>query len=86
MFSLIIKDFTTKGSILRSYKSTSQSSEDTDITTKEYTYDDVLYLIGKHTKMSDKNKQKAKVRFWDMFIMDAILGNRDRHRGLDGRK
>ena len=78
---VIIKDFTTKGSVLRSYKSTSQSSEDTDITTKEYTYDDVLYLIGKHTKMSDKNKQKAKVRFWDMFIMDAILGNRDRHRG-----
>lgn len=78
---VIIKDFTNKNMTLKSYKSTSQSSEDTDITTKEYTYEDVLDLISKHTKMTDSNKYKAKVRFWDMFIMDAILGNRDRHRG-----
>lgn len=78
---VILKDFTTKDAKLRSYKSTRQSSEGTDLSGKGYTYKDVLYLISKHKKMSEENKQKTLVRFWDMFICDAILGNRDRHHG-----
>lgn len=78
---VILKDFTTKGAKLRSYKSTRQSSEETTLSGKAYTYKDVLYLINKHTKMSDANKQKTITQFWDMFICDAILGNRDRHHG-----
>ena len=31
--------------------------------------------------MSDANKQRTIIQFWDMFICDAILGNRDRHHG-----
>lgn len=78
---VILKDFTTKEAKLRSYKSTRQSSEGTDLSGKSYTYRDVLYLIGKHTKMSEENKRKTIIQFWDMFICDAILGNRDRHHG-----
>lgn len=78
---VILKDFTNKGDTLRSFQDTQQSSEDTDLYNKEYTYNDIIYLIDKHTKMSDSNKLKAKAQFWQMFIMDAILGNRDRHRG-----
>jgi hypothetical protein len=78
---VILKDFTEHGVTLRSYKNTQESSEDTDISNKKYTYNDVLYMINKHTKMSSDNKQKAITQFWDMFICDAILGNRDRHRG-----
>lgn len=79
---VIIKDFTIKGySRLQSFKDTRQSSEGTDLSSKTYTYTDVLRLIEKHTKMNDINKEKMKVRFWDMFICDAILGNRDRHHG-----
>lgn len=78
---VIIKDFINKGEQLKSYSSTKQSSEITDIVTKEYTYKDVLHMINSHTKMSDKNKKLAVSQFWDMYLCDAILGNRDRHGG-----
>ena len=78
---VILKDFSSQWCKLRSYKSTRQSSADTDIASKRYTYKDVLDLVNKHTKMSDANKRKTIVQFWDMFICDAILGNRDRHHG-----
>lgn len=78
---VIMKDFTDKNSYLKSYKSTGESSENTSIESKRYTYKDVLYLIENHTKMSDFNKQRSKIQFWQMFICDAILGNRDRHHG-----
>lgn len=78
----IIKDFTSNSDLtLHSYKDTKQSSEDTDISVKNYTYKDVTYLIEKHLKMTDSDKVNALQRFWDMFICDAILANRDRHWG-----
>lgn len=78
---VIMRDFTSDKAKLRSYKSTRQSSEGTDLSNKSYTYNDVLYLINKHTKMSDANKRKTVTQFWQMFLCDAILGNRDRHHG-----
>ena len=78
----IIKDFTSEKNVsLHSYKDTKQSSEDTDLSDKEYTYQDILYLIDRHLKLTDQAKQEAKRHFWDMFICDAIIGNRDRHWG-----
>ena len=75
----IIEDLSSNGYNLKPFSHTKQSSEDTDLTNKEYTYEDVLNLIIKHTKINDKDA--AVDQFWDMYIMDAILGNRDRHRG-----
>lgn len=77
----IIKDFTSAEKKLRSYESTRQSSEGTTLEGKEYTYDDVCYMIIKHKKMSAENKADMLRQFWEMYILDAILGNRDRHRG-----
>lgn len=78
----IIKDFTSGTNLsLHSFKDTKQSSEDTEIGDKEYTYSDVVYLIEKHLKLTDKCKDEAIELFWDMFICDAILANRDRHWG-----
>lgn len=77
----IIEDFVGKGEQLKSYKSTGQYYEDTDVSTKKYTYSDVLDMIKKHRKLSQFNKQWMLTQFWDMFICDAILGNRDRHWG-----
>lgn len=78
----VIKDFTSgEGISLHSFSDVRQSSMDIDISHPDYTYSDVVYLIDKHLKMSPENRIKAKQRFWDMFICDAILGNRDRHWG-----
>ena len=46
-----------------------------------YTYRYVLEIINKHKKLDTNNKSLAIHRFWQMFICDAILGNRDRHPG-----
>lgn len=78
----VIKDFTSGTQYsLHAFKDTRQSSERTDVSGKAYTYKDVVYLIEKHTKMDSLQIENAKRCFWDMFICDAILGNRDRHRG-----
>jgi len=78
----VIEDFTSGTNMsLHSFKDTKQSSEDTELNVKEYTYDDILYLIDKHLKMTYTNKMEAKKQFWNMFICDAIIGNRDRHWG-----
>lgn len=78
---VILKDFTTKEDKLRSFASTGQSSEDTTLEGKKYTYKDVTYLIKNNNKFSSVDKQNMMTMFWDMFICDAILGNRDRHKG-----
>ncbi len=78
----VIYDFASNsGKYLHSFKDTKQSSENTDIGDKEYTYDDVLYLIDKHLKLSSYDRDRTKHQFWQMYICDAILANRDRHWG-----
>lgn len=79
--AVLLKDFTSSSETLRSYKDTGQSSEDTDITNKSYTYKDIVDMINKHIKLSDNHKSQALVQFWDMYMLDAILANRDRHHG-----
>lgn len=78
----VIKDLTLGGALtLHSFADTQQSSEDTDLSAKEYTYTDVQYLLTQHTKLTPERKKEALIRFWDMFIIDAILANMDRHSG-----
>lgn len=78
---VLLKDFVKKGENLRSYKATGQSSEDTNVTDKSYTYKDIVHMIEKHTKISSEHKKQAIEQFWDMYMLDAVLGNRDRHHG-----
>lgn len=78
---VLLKDFTSQSVKLRSFKDTEQSSEDTDIATKTYTYKDVAYMIKMHRKIPETLKSVVLERFWLMYMIDAILANRDRHHG-----
>ena len=78
---VLVEDFINTLGLLHTYADTQQSSEGTDISTKSYTYEDIQYMIKMHTKIPDYLKQQALYQFWVMFFLDAILGNRDRHRG-----
>lgn len=78
---VLVEDFINTLGLLHTYADTQQSSEGTDISTKSYTYEDIQYMIKMHTKIPDYLKQQAIYQFWVMFFLDAILGNRDRHRG-----
>lgn len=60
------------------FKSLHQSSADTDLANKEYTYKDVLYVLS---TIKNGNTTDLLHSFWSMFLIDAILGNRDRHEG-----
>lgn len=78
---VLVEDFINTLGVLHTYADTQQSSEGTDIETKAYTYKDIQYMIENHTKIPDYLKPKALYQFWVMFFLDAILGNRDRHKG-----
>ncbi len=67
--------------IFRPFKELHQSSAGTDLGNKEYTYEDVLYVLEKKEKLVGSEFSDFKEKFWFMFLFDAILGNRDRHEG-----
>lgn len=78
---VLLCDFAVNGYKLHTYKDTEQSSEDTDIQSKLYTYADIVDMLKKHTKVPEEKKNNVLQQFWTMFLCDAILANRDRHRG-----
>ena len=43
------------------------------------TIENVYFIIDNISFI--KNKTEIKSRFWDMFVVDALIGNRDRHFG-----
>lgn len=65
----------------RPFRDLHQSSAGTDLNNKLYTYDDVLYVLKQKSKLVDSKFADFHSRFWIMFLLDAILGNRDRHEG-----
>ena len=81
-FAVLVREFSNDFSgFLHCFKDILQSFEDTDSVSTDYTYADITYVIQNRLKMTEENKQQALAQFWDMFICDAILANRDRHRG-----
>ncbi|MBR3003366.1 MAG: HipA domain-containing protein [Clostridia bacterium] len=76
------EDFTGNGfrlvefqNLKNSFFETSSSSNGRDTSLKE-----ILEVIENHTDLANKN-QILKRHFWDMFIVDALIGNYDRHNG-----
>lgn len=67
------------GEEFRPFQELHESSAGTDLSTKEYTYDDVTYVIKK--KFSVEKRSEVIHDFWLMFLFDAVLGNKDRHSG-----
>ena len=75
---VLCKDIFQKDEQFEPFKSLHQSSADTDLANKEYTYEDVLYVLS---TIKNGNTTDLLHSFWSMFFIDAILGNRDRHEG-----
>ena len=77
----IIEDFNNEVWKLKQFKDLNESSVNTSIGVKEYTYKDVLNILDSISRIRDSEKKLIIHRFWQMFICDAILANRDRHYG-----
>ena len=72
------RDFTTSGKRLYDFCSIKNTVIDSETGGTGTELADVLDTIGLQTFLSPET---VLTRFWDMFVVDALLGNFDRHNG-----
>lgn len=76
---VLLKNFCNVGEILTPFNDISESTLEEDKEMYQYTYEDIQKILAQNRKSS--NIQETINRFWDMFIIDALNGNFDRHGG-----
>ena len=72
------KDFTSPGITLQDFASLKNRIIDSERNGYGTDLEDVLAAMEEQTSIDAKT---LKTRFWDMFIVDALIGNWDRHNG-----
>lgn len=72
------KDFTSPGITLQDFVSLKNRIIDSERNGYGTELNDILSTIDEQTSM---DSDAIKIRFWDMFIVDALIGNWDRHNG-----
>lgn len=72
------KDFTSQGITLQDFASLKNRIIDSERNGYGTELADILSTIDEQTAM---DSEILKTRFWDMFIVDALIGNWDRHNG-----
>lgn len=74
-----IKDFVNKDQQFVAFNDVGESSIEEDRETFQYSYEDITKALLANNKLQDP---RVTIRqFWDMYILDALLGNFDRHGG-----
>ena len=76
-FVVACKDFTQKGHRFVPFNDVSESTIETDKESYQYTYKDILVLLNKNKKLT--NIEDTVSAFFDIYIVDALIGNFDRH-------
>lgn len=72
------KDFTSQGITLQDFASLKNRIIDSERNGYGTELADILSTIDEQTAV---DSETLKTRFWDMFIVDALIGNWDRHNG-----
>jgi len=72
------RDFAAGGLVLQDFTSMKNTVLDSGSNGTGTELDDILEAIEKQTLM---DPELVMQRFWDMFIVDALIGNWDRHNG-----
>lgn len=72
------KDFTSQGITLQDFASLKNRIIDSERNGYGTDLKDIISTIDEQTSM---DSETLKTRFWDMFIVDALIGNWDRHNG-----
>lgn len=72
------RDFTSPGVVLQDIASLKNQVIDSERNGYGTELDDILFSIHEQTAIDPKTLEE---RFWDMFIVDALIGNWDRHNG-----
>lgn len=76
---VLMKHFCGPGERLVPFNDVGESTLEQDKELYQYSYDDIEQMLRDNTKSA--NISETIHRFWDMFIVDALNGNFDRHGG-----
>lgn len=76
---VLMKHFCHPGERLVPFNDVGESTLEQDKELYQYNYDDIEQMLRDNTKNTDA--AETIHRFWDMFIVDALNGNFDRHGG-----
>lgn len=71
------KNFIGPGEQFVPFNDVGESTLDQDKEIYQYSYEDIMQMLSDNTKLTDVKETISL--FWDMFIVDALLGNFDRH-------
>ena len=71
------KDFNVPGKQFVPFNDIGESTLDQDKETYQYDYEDIMQMLRDNSKLT--NVQETISMFWRIYIMDALLGNFDRH-------
>ncbi|MCF7931706.1 MAG: HipA domain-containing protein [Acholeplasmataceae bacterium] len=74
---VICKDFNEANSVFTPFNGVGESTLERDKEIYNYTYEDITAMLLENSKMTRVNE--VIDRFWNMYIIDALLGNFDRH-------
>lgn len=76
---VVMKNFLEQDDTLVAFNGVGESSLERDKELYQYTYEDITAMLQENMKST--NVEETIERFWDMFIVDALIGNFDRHGG-----
>ena len=76
---VVMKNFLEPEDALVAFNGVGESSLERDKELYQYTYEDITSILTENMKST--NVTETVERFWDMFIVDALIGNFDRHGG-----
>lgn len=76
---VVMKNFLEQDDTLVAFNGVGESSLERDKELYQYTYEDITAMLQENMKST--NVEATIERFWDMFIVDALIGNFDRHGG-----
>ena len=74
-----IKDFVNENQQFVAFNDVGESSIDEDRNRFTYSYDDITEILYANNKLQNPNETVCL--FWEIYIIDALLGNFDRHGG-----
>lgn len=74
---VVIKDFLNEDEVFVPFNGVGDSSLEQDKEKYQYSYEDIIKMLKDNMKLTDV--EQTIDLFWDMFIVDALIANFDRH-------
>ena len=74
---VLCKDFNNSREIFVPFNGVGESTLERDKEMYTYSYEDIILMLQDNSKLT--NVQETIEKFWNMYIIDALIGNFDRH-------